>query len=76
MFTNCTGSGVSSQNVYGALGHIRGGHTYRIVGGVGFDFANKIWVNVASGSWTKLGSAATGWLFDSQGAIGQFGTST
>lgn len=72
LFTNCSGSGVSSQNVYGALGHIRGGHTYRILGGVGYDFANKTWVNVASGSWTKLGSIATGWLFDSQGAIGQF----
>jgi len=72
LFTNCSGSGVSSQNVYGALGHIRGGQTYRVLGGVSYDFANKTWVNVASGSWTKLGSAATGWLFDSQGAIGQF----
>ncbi len=76
LFTNCSGSGISSQNVYGALGHIRGWHTYRILGGVDYDFANKIWVNVASGSWTKLWSAATWWLFDSQGSIWQFGTWT
>jgi len=74
LFTNC--SGVSSQNVYGALGHVRGGHIYRILGGVGFDFANKTWTNVASWSWTKLWSANTGRLFDSQWAIGQFGSRT
>lgn len=72
LFTNCSGSGVSSQNVYGALWHIRGGHTYRVLGGVSYDFANKTWTNVASWSWTKLGNTATGWLFDSQGSIGQF----
>lgn len=76
LFTNCSGSGISSQNVYGALGHIRGGHTYRILGGVAYDFANKNWVNAASGSWTKLWSANTGRLFDSQWAIGQFGSRT
>lgn len=76
LFTNCSGSGVSSQNVYGALGHIRGGHTYRILGGVAYDFPNKTWVESASGSWTKLGSAATGRLFDSQWSIGQFATWT
>lgn len=59
LFTNCSGSGISNEDVYGALGHIWGGHTYRILGGVSYDFANKTWVNVASGSWTKLGSAAT-----------------
>lgn len=71
LFTNCSWSGVSSQNVYGALGHIRGWHTYRIIGGVSYDFANKTWTNVASWSWTKLGNSATGWIFDSQWAIWQ-----
>lgn len=76
LFTNCSGSGVSSQAVYGALGHIRGGHTYWVLGWVEFDFANKTWVPTFSGSFLKNGAQATGWIFDSQGAIGEFGAWT
>jgi len=71
LFTNCNGSGVSSDEVYGAIGHIRWWATYWLLWGVEFDFANKIWVNNFSGSLIKYGNSATWRIFDSQGAIGQ-----
>ncbi len=70
LFTNC--NGVDSNNVYGALGHIRWGHTYRVLGWIDFDFTNKTWISQASGSFIKNGPQVTGWIFDSQWSIGEF----
>lgn len=70
LYTDC--DGVDSNNVYWAIGHIRGGHTYWILGWINFDFSNKTWIPTFSGSFLKSESQATGWIFDSQWAIGEF----
>lgn len=70
LYTHCS---TNPDYVYGAVGQIRGEHTYRIIWGVKYNLSEKTWLPLFAKTFYKLGSFASWTLFDSQWAIGHFG---
>jgi cysteine-rich repeat protein len=70
LFTSCSGKPAGA--VYGAVTQYRGNHAFHIIGGVNYDFVNKTWLPTFGQTLYKYSNtSASGWIFDSQGAIGQ-----
>lgn len=70
LFTNCSGKPAGA--VYGNINHYRGNHEFSLIGGVNYNFATKMWLPSFGQTLYKYSNqSASGWIFDSQGAIGQ-----
>jgi len=70
LFTSCSGKPAGA--VYGAVTQYRGNHSFNLIGGVNYDFINKTWLPTFGQTLFKYSNiSASGWVFDSQGAIGQ-----